>query len=57
MYTPKLQFIKHRSDQMDPTINFGIRSDQMDPILNFGIIEVDKAQIKMGCTWLKRYRT
>ena len=24
MYTPKLQLIKHRSDQMDPTLNFGI---------------------------------
>ena len=24
MNTPKLQLIKHRSDQMDPTLNLGI---------------------------------
>ena len=44
MYTPKLQLIKHRSDRNGSKLrNYWSRSD--------------KARIKMGCTWLKRYRT
>ena len=46
MYTPKLQLIKHRSDW------YGSNSE----LRNYWS-RSDKAKMKMGCTWLKRYRT